>query len=79
MSFRDLELLETIRRDDLAYLLTTRYEKPLVGLLADDSHEMLGARPSPLMVAAFYGSTKCFKFLYEHVKRNYKDAAVIFS
>jgi hypothetical protein len=80
MSLRDLELLEAIRRDDLAYVLTTRYEKPLEGLLSDDTPSMLTYVPSPMMVAAFLGSTKSFDFFLRTGRIDYRDHyGVLFS
>jgi hypothetical protein len=73
MSLRDLELLEAIRRDDLAYVLTTRYEKPLEALLGDDTPIMLSSLPSPMMVAAFFGSSKSFNFFFRTSRIDYRD------
>jgi hypothetical protein len=73
MSLRDLELLEALRRDDLAYVLTTRYEKPLEALLADDTPFMLTYLPSPMMAAAFFGATKCFQFFLRTGRTDYRD------
>jgi hypothetical protein len=78
MSLRDIELLETIRRDDLAFLLTTRYEKPLDSLLWDDCPPMLQKTPSPMMVAAYYGSQKCFNFLMNTARHDYLDEVCLF-
>lgn len=76
MSFRDLEVFEAIRRDDLAYVLSCRSEKPLAGLFAEDAHPILLNDPSPLMVSAFFGATKCFKYFLSRVSIDYKDAAI---
>ena len=73
MSVRDTEILEAIRRDDLSYLMTTRYQGPLYYLDPEDTHPMLMDRPSALMVAAFYGATKCFRFLLNKLDTNYRD------
>jgi hypothetical protein len=73
MSCRDVEVLETIRRDDLAYLLTIRHEKPLEYLIPDDVPAMLQRRPSPMMIAAFFGSQKCFNFFLGRARRDYLD------
>lgn len=73
MSVRDTEILEAIRRDDLSYLITTRYQGPLHYLDPEDTHTMLMDHPSALMVAAFYGATKCFKFLLNKLDTNYRD------
>lgn len=78
MSLRDFELLEAIRRDDLAYVLTTRYEKPLEGLLSDDTPNLFLQFPSPMMVAAYFGSIKCFEFFTHTGKVDYLDAFVLF-
>lgn len=78
MSLRDFELLEAIRRDDLAYVLTTRYEKPLEGLLSDDAPSIFLQFPSPMMVAAYFGSIKCFEFFTHTGKVDYLDAFVSF-
>ncbi|EAY11169.1 hypothetical protein TVAG_498630 [Trichomonas vaginalis G3] len=77
MSFRDLEVFEAIRRDDLAYILACRPEKPLAGLLPEDAHPMLLNDPSPLMVSAFFGATKCFKYFLPRISIDYKDACVL--
>jgi len=66
---RDVELLEAIRRDDLAYVLTTRYEKPFSHLFVDDTPSILMDLPSPLMVAAYFGALKCFNF-FNSKKKN---------
>lgn len=70
---RDVEIVESIRRDDLAYILGTRYEKPLKNLLEHDTHPMLLKSPSPMMVAAFYGATKCFEFFLKTGRLDYED------
>jgi hypothetical protein len=64
MAHRDLELLEAIRRDDLSAVLSTRHEKPLDSLNLDDTPEMLCHWPYSIMVAAYFGSTKCFNYFF---------------
>ena len=76
MSLRDFELLEAIRRDDLAYVLSTRYEKPLEGLLQDNVPNIFLEIPSPMMVAAYYCSKKCFNFFTQSSNINYLDVRI---
>jgi hypothetical protein len=78
MSLRDLQLLEAIRRDDLADVLTTRDEKPLEALLGHDIPSMLTYLPSPMMVSAFFGSTKCFSFFVRTARIDYRDRFGVF-
>ena len=78
MSLRDCELIEAIRRDDLAYVMSTRYEKPLEALILDDMPTIVLSIPSPIMVAAFFGSTKCFNFFINEDKLDYLDGEVYF-
>jgi ankyrin len=73
MHIRDRELLESIRRDDLAYVLSTRYEKPFEALLPDDTPPILSNTPSPIQVAAYFGSTKCFNFYLRSGRTDYRD------
>ena len=73
MSFRDIEIFEAIKRDDLSYLLATRYEKILDNLLPDDTHPFLLNNPTSLMVSAFFGSLKCFNFLFKKSNIDYRD------
>jgi len=79
MRARDSEVFEVIRRDDLAYLITTRHEKPLDGLCPDDTPPILRGAPSAPMVAAFCGAMKCFHFLMRSCSRDYVDADVFFA
>jgi hypothetical protein len=74
---RDTELLEAIRRDDLASVLTTRHEKPLDCLQTDDTPPMLRQWPSPAMIAAFYGSLKCFDFFFRKGRIDYTDRVTL--
>jgi hypothetical protein len=67
MTHRNTEVLEAIRRDDLAFLMSTRYEAILDCLLASDTPEMLREPCTALMVAAYFGAVRCFYFL---VKRS---------
>jgi hypothetical protein len=76
MFHRELELIEAIRRDDLAYVVTTRHQKPFTHLMFDDTPAMLLHAPSPAMAAAYYGSTKCFHFFYDSDGSKYLDQAV---
>ena len=78
ISYRDLEVFEAIRRDDLALIMSCRSEKLLSNLPLDDVNPMLLNDPSPLMVAAFYGATKCFFFLLERVSSRYTDTKISF-
>jgi hypothetical protein len=73
MAHRDLELLEAVRRDDLAAVLSSRYEKPLDSLNLDDTPEMLFHWPNSAMVAAYFGSTKSFNFFFRTGKLDYTD------
>jgi len=75
--YRDIEIHEAIRRDDLSYLMNTRHEKILEYMLVDDVHPMLTDKPSTLMIAAFYGSTRCFKYLFNDEQYDYKDERVL--
>ena len=77
MSFRDLELLDAIQRDDLAFVMSCRYEKPLFGLYPEDCHPMLLNEPNALMVSAFFGSFKCFTFLSSFLSYDYLDAQIL--
>lgn len=65
MILRDSETYEAIRRDDLGYLMCTRYESVLEFVVTLDTPELLRCDASPLMVAAYFGSVKCFSFLYK--------------
>jgi hypothetical protein len=73
MLHRDMELLEAIRRDDLASVLTSRYEKPLDSLQIDDTPVMLRQWPSPIMIASYFGSVKCFDFFFHKANIDYLD------
>lgn len=75
---RDVEVMEAIKRDDLAYVLTTRSEKVLEHLCLDETEQMLTFGPSPLMTAAFYGATKCFDFFLKNGNIDYVDYSVSF-
>ena len=69
-------LYETIRQDNLSHLLSTRYETFDRCLVPEDTPIMLQDNPTPIMVAAFYGSTHCFAFLTK--KSNIYDVDVYF-
>ena len=73
ISYRDIEVFEAIRRDDLALVMSCRSEKLLTDLPPDDTNPILMYEPSPLMVAAFYGATKCFKYFLDRVSTKYVD------
>lgn len=73
MNLRDHELLEAIRRDDLAYVLTCRYEKPFDQLLPDDVPFILMHLSTPLMASALFGSVKCFNFFVKNSNVDYVD------
>ena len=60
---RDVEVLEAIKQDNLAYILLLRSEKLLTLLPAEDTPEMLLHRPTTLQVSAFYGAEKCYFYL----------------
>ena len=60
---RDLEIMQAIMRDDVAYLMMMRHGSVLEILFSDDTPPILALRPYPIMVAAYYGATKCFNFL----------------
>lgn len=62
---RNSEIFEAIRRDDLAYLMCTRYESVLEELPRSDVPEMIRYDSTPLMIAAYFGSVKCFSFLFK--------------
>ena len=79
LSFRDLEVLEAIRRDDLAFVISCRSEKNLCTVPAEDVNPILLDKPSPLMVSAFYGATKCFKyFIAKGISKDYRDENISF-
>ena len=73
MRFKDSELLEAIQNDDLAFVTSARFEKPLEGLLPEDSPQLLLNIPTPLMVAAYYGSIKCFNYFKKVIDVNARD------
>lgn len=60
---RDIEVVEAIKRDDLAYLLLLRSEKLINILPSDETNEMLMNHPTSLQIAAFYGAEKCYFYL----------------
>ena len=78
VSYRDIEIYEAIRRDDLALLMSCRPERLLSNLPPDDTNPILLQEPDSLMVAAFYGATKCFNFLRSRVSLDYTDKYVPF-
>lgn len=62
---RDIELFEAIRRDDLSTIVSSQSLDIVRNLMVDDLPDMLANHPSFLMVAAYYGSTKCFNYIFE--------------
>ena len=62
---RDIELFEAIRRDDLSTIVSSQSLDIVRNLMVDDLPDMLINHPSFLMVAAYYGSTKCFNYIFE--------------
>ena len=76
ITYRDIEVFEGLRRDDLALIMSCRSEKLLTDLPPDDTNPILMNEPSPLMVAAFFGATKCFKYLLTRVSTKYLDQFV---
>ena len=71
MALRNNEIYEAIRRDDVAYLMGTRCESILELLIDSDIPDMLKCDVTPLMVAAYYGSFKCFSFLLKKGNTDY--------
>ena len=71
MTLRNNEIFEAIRRDDLPYLMCTRYESVLEFLIGSDLPEMLRYNVTPLMVAAYFGSFHCFSFLVRKGNADY--------
>lgn len=63
-SARDLEIVQAIRRDDISFLMMTRCETGLECLFSDDAPIMFAHIPFPIMIAAYYGATKCFNYLF---------------
>jgi hypothetical protein len=78
MFHRELDMIEAIRRDDLAYVLTIRPQARFTHLMFDDTPLLLMNAPSPAMVAAYFGSTKCFNFLYDSESSKYLDQVSFF-
>lgn len=70
---RDTQIYNAIARDDVAYLTLCRYESNLRSLCEEEVHPMLQNTPSPLMVAAFFGSVKCFNYLFPRSDVMYSD------
>lgn len=60
---RTMELFEAIRRDDLASLVMCLHDDVLHCLVPDDTPQILLDKPYPIMVAAYYGSIRCFTYL----------------
>ena len=72
---KDIELYEALRRDDLVTVISGLFDSLLNELSPDDTPEMLLSNPSSIMVAAFFGSTKCFNFLFNRVNIHYADVS----
>lgn len=66
---RDVEVFESIKEDNLSYLLTTRHEKRLRNIDLCDTPEMLLGECYPIQVASYFGATKCFFYLIEKSQR----------
>lgn len=66
---RDVEIFEALRIDDLAYILTVRYEKPLLNLPKDDSPTGLMRQMTLVQAAAYFGAEKCFFYFYKRMNK----------
>lgn len=65
MKSHDYEIYNAIKNDDLAYIASVRYEKPLDSLYDDDLPEIFNYVEYPIMFAAYFGAKKVFNF-YTH-------------
>jgi hypothetical protein len=70
MRHRESEIYEALRRDDLGLLVASRFEGALSYLPSSDIPELLRGPVTPLMVAAYYGSFRCFNFLVKRMNTN---------
>lgn len=72
-------IYETIRQDNLSGLLSQRYETVDKCLGIEDTPEILMDLPTTLMISAFYGSVRCFKFLSNRISIYERDVYFLFS
>jgi hypothetical protein len=78
MRVRECEIYESLRRDDLSSIMSSRYEGLLSSLPKSDLPDMFRGQVTTLMVAAYFGSYRCFRFLIKHVKSDLTTKHVYF-
>lgn len=66
---RDVEIYEALRLDDLAYILTVRFEKPLLDLPKEDTPPGLMKQMTLVQAAAYFRAEKCFTYFFKRMKK----------